>query len=411
MALFGCMVTLVVFFTTCNALSKLDTQEQLEQAASQEARPETHVPLKKAFAQSWGDNISNHGHKAPPAPVTVPGKSPQTPIAEHGVSSHSSHIAGANASLNARKHGDKHHKGRSASSSSTGNSTSNRTASFNSESLGVTAEHTYDNDSANSSGGVSNSAAVRPEQDDQVTNSSNDSDYIDADVSSAQREHQCILVCSVFPSDLVLFSDDLAENVSLIFKTCRHIDLPNISAVTLQFKAVAKVVGSFTITATANEQRTMALAIFASAQDSDSAEFQSHQFRPHENAEVAVFSSTSAAESVKQVDENGNQTAEQASTKKNMTSEPPAGITIWSDQTFEDLPLNAVVSMAPGEYRIEAGQHSHSFIAKTSGSYVVLVVGDDPADEDVVIYTASSFAGHSTYCSLFLIVVLMLRDL
>jgi hypothetical protein len=172
---------------------------------------------------------------------------------------------------------------------------------------------------------------------------------------------QTLRICNAYPYHTgldVSFVRAKQELGQLPYKSCKEYSLEMQAGDQIDFKVKGTFVGTFAVSSLPESSKTLLLTVSRRAGASMGALFQSHAFSAEDNvdaSQVAVIDTFRGqdprAKSVTIADQ-GN------STKP------------------EDIPMNSVVQITPGEYQIAMpGGHTQKFLAEPRQSYVFIHVG------------------------------------
>jgi len=184
------------------------------------------------------------------------------------------------------------------------------------------------------------------------------------------QEHRGIIICNAFADSGALEATitQSKEHIQpLRYKQCTRVALRLNEGDKLDFRCRGIDVGSFGISGVPTNAQTLLLIVHRLSGVPMSAAFKSHAFAAGDSgdAQVAVIDASQ-----------GLPCERHSAGKVNLLdfSKDPANRTM--QRRAEPLPMNAVVAVSPGFYRVSAaGKTSEAIEVRPRGSYVVLRVG------------------------------------
>lgn len=181
-------------------------------------------------------------------------------------------------------------------------------------------------------------------------------------------------------------SEDLG---TLAYKECQDHQLPLQEGDQIQFKADTSDVGTFAVAGLPRSPVTLLLIVSNKRGHGSTAAFKSHAFADGADgtAQVAV------------VDTYNNEPGANITERTVLIRDEPKKGSDEAPRSGEELPLNSVVAVSPGDYRVELASTEGTPVsfsalnAKEHVSYVVMRVGgDNGTPEEVVVYPQLSGA-------------------
>lgn len=184
---------------------------------------------------------------------------------------------------------------------------------------------------------------------------------------------QEMMICNAFAEQspleakLVQYQDTLKP---LRYKECSKLDLPMREGDQLDFRCRGQDVGTFVVAGMPTAAKTLLLIVQRRSGSSFSASFKSHAFATEASgaAQVAVidaFQGEHKRDQVRILD----------------FSKDPTNFTM--ERKAEGLPMNSVVAVKPGFYRVALeGIGGEALDARPASSYVVVRVGQESPDKD-----------------------------